>query len=440
MERPFFMPGHLGLQAEFYQLVLAATYHADGIWGDATFDLYARALPEGWGYLVAAGLGPLLDHLEALRFSDADVDALRREPAMAKVQPSFWDALRRFRFHGEVWAAPEGSVVFPGEPIVRVTAPLLACTLVETRVIQLVSTSTAVATRVARMVDVAGGRSLYDFGSRRCPGPEAALLAARAAYVGGAAATTNALAAGALGVPVMGTMSDTFLAAYGDDRLAYDAFRLHFPTVGHFSLPDDDPVDGVKRFLPFKKAVQSVRIDHEDLARTAHTVRDALDRNGMQHVRILGSGNLDEHRIAKLVAVGAPVNLFAVGRGVAAGTDGGMRMAFRIAEMTRGATPTPVTRAGSAPYPGRKQVCRYADHDVLCLESEVWSHEQMGAAPLLRPVMVEGERVAGDPPLADVRGARAAAVAALPAQVRRIERPDVWPVRISDGVAALAVG
>src|SRR4051812_17043480 len=124
MERPLFMPGHLALQAEFYQFVLAAVYHADGLWGDATFDLYARGLPEGHGYLVAAGLAPLLDHLEALAFGEEEVEALRREPRFAKVAPSFFEALRRFRFRGEVWAVPEGTVVFPGEPILRITAPL----------------------------------------------------------------------------------------------------------------------------------------------------------------------------------------------------------------------------------------------------------------------------------------------------------------------------
>lgn len=439
MERPLFMPGHLALQAEFYQFVLAAVYHADGLWGDATFDLYARGLPEGHGYLVAAGLGTLLDHLAALSFTDEEVDLLRQEPRFAKVAPSFFDALRRFRFRGEVWAVPEGTVVYPGEPIVRVTAPLLACTLLETRAIQIVSAATAIATRAARMVDVAGGHLVLDFGSRRCPGPEAALLAARAAYIGGVSATTNALAALHLGIPPMGTMADTFLAAYGDDRLAFEAFRLHFPGLSHLSLPDDDPVDGVKRFLPFKKEVQTVRIDHEDLDRVSRLVRAALDRNGMQHVRILGSGHLDEGRIRRLVEAGAPIHLFAVGRALATASDQGTRVAFRIAEMMRGPHATPVARAGSAPYPGRKQICRHADRDVLCLEHEAWAQGQMGAVPLLRAVVRDGERIEADPPLAQVRQHRAAQVAALPRALRDIERPGTWPVTISDALANLSL-
>lgn len=414
-------------------------YHADGLWGEATFDLYARGLPDGHGYLVAAGLGPLLDHLEALSFSEEEVELLRRAPAMARVPPSFFEGLRRFRFKGEVYAVPEGTVVAPSEPILRMTAPLIACTLVETRAIQLLSASTATATRAARMVDVAGGRALLDFGSRRCAGAEAALLAARAAYIGGVGATTNALAALTLGIPLVGTMSDTFLAAYGDDRLAYDAFRLHFPGQCHLSLPDDDPVDGVRRFLPFKGEVQSVRIDHEDLARTSRTVRDALDRNGMNHVKILGSGHLDEQRIRRLAMSDAPIQLFAVGRALAAASDQGMRMAFRIAERMRGTTASPVTRAGSAPYPGRKQICRFPTHDLLCLEPEGWANEQAGATSMLVPVMRGGVRLAPDPTLLQMRQHRAAQVGALPAAVRDIDRPMPWPVKLSDALAKLVL-
>jgi nicotinate phosphoribosyltransferase len=431
--------GHHGLQAEFYQLVLAAVYHSDGLWGDATFDLYARGLPDKHGYLVAAGIGPLLDQLGTLSFSESEVEQLRKDPRFAKVSPSYFDWLRRFRFRGEVHAVPEGCLVFPGEPIARITAPLMVNTLIETRAIQLVSAATAIATRAARMVDVAKDATLLDFGSRRCSGPEAAVLAARAAYIGGAAATTNAAASMQLGVPPFGTMADTFLAAYGDDRLAYDAFRLHFPGLAHLSLPDHDPVDGVAQFLPFKKEVQTVRIDHEDLDRVSRQVRAALDRNGMKHVRILGSGHLDEQRIRTLANAGAPIQLYAVGRALAGAADQGMRVAFRIAAMNRGPTPTPVTRAGSAHYPGRKQIMRFPDHDLVCLDHEAWSQERLGGVPLLRAVMRDGERIEPDPPLAQMRQLRAAQVSALPVSVRDIERPGHWPVVVSEGLADLAL-
>lgn len=440
MDRPLFMPDRLGLQAEYYQLVLAATYHADGFWGDATFDLYARSLPEGCGYLVAAGLGPLLDHLEALRFTETEVRRLRDDPVFAHVSEAFFESLLRLRFAGEVHAVPEGTVVFPGEPILRITAPLIVNTLIETRVIQLVAASTAIATRAARMVDAAEGRPVIDFGSRRAPGPEAALLAARAAYLGGVAATTNALAVYSLGIPSFGTMSDTFLAAYGDDRLAWDAYRLHFPDLAHVALPDDDPLDGIARFLPFRDEVRTVRVDHGNLDYMSRQVRARLDALGMKQARILGSGHLDERSIRALVTRRAPVQLFGVGRALSSVLDHEMRMAFRIAERSSGVVNIPVRHAGGAAWPGKKQVMRYPGGDVVCLESEVWEAERTGGRPLLHRVVAGGQRLAPLPGLAAARALRAREVAALPPAVRDLDRPAAWPVTTSAGVAALATG
>ncbi|MBM4365795.1 MAG: hypothetical protein FJ102_06235, partial [Deltaproteobacteria bacterium] len=368
MERPLFIPGARGLVGEFYQLVLAAAYHADGLWGEATFDLYPRELPEGWGFLVASGLEPALQAVESLAFSADEIRLLREHPVFAKVPGDFFDMLAELRFDGQVAAVPEGTPIFPGEPVMRLTGSLIACTLLETRLLQLVGASTAVATRAARLCLAAGEAAVYDFGSRRNSSGTAALMAARAAYIGGAAGTTNAAASLLLGVPAFGTMSSTFLATYGDDQLAYDAFRLHFPTLGHYTLPDDDPVDGVRRFGRARERVSIVRIDHDDLARGARTVREALDRHGMREVRILGSGHLDEHRVEKLRANRAPIDCFAVGRALAHTGEPGTRMAFRIAEMQRGPAWVPVTRQGSSTWPGKKQVVRFADHDLVCLD------------------------------------------------------------------------
>lgn len=440
MERPLFMPGSLGLQAEFYQCALAAVYHGDGLWGDATFDLYARGLPPGWGYLVAAGLDPLQSWLQSWRFSDDDIAFLRDNPYFARVDPSFFEQLKRTTFEGDMWAVPEGTVVFPGEPILRITAPLIVCTLIETRAIQLISAATGVATRAARMVDAANGAHVVDFGSRRSPGPEAALMAARSAYVGGVSATTNALASARYGITPMGTLSDTFLAAYGDDRLAIDAYRLHFPDLCHLTLPDDDPIEGLRRYLPFRDEIHTVRVDTDHLLEQSRRVRQWLDANDMKHVRILGSAHLDELRIHALARAGAPIQLYAIGRALAAGADVDMRMAFRIAERSNGPTSVPVRHAGAAPYPGRKQIMRFDTGDQLCLEHEVWAAERIGGVPLLQHVLREGDRLTASPPLHDARQRRARQVSALPDRVRHLYEPEIWPVSISDGLAQLAIG
>ena len=167
--------------------MLAATYHADGLWGEATFDLYPRALPGGWGYLVAAGLEPVLTMLESFRFTEEEVAQLRSQAVFSKIPASFFDALSRLTFTGDVHAVAEGTPVFPNEPVLRVTAPIWVATLLETRLVQLVGASTAVASRAARLADAAGSRSVLDFGSRRSAGAESAGLAARAAWIGGVA-------------------------------------------------------------------------------------------------------------------------------------------------------------------------------------------------------------------------------------------------------------
>lgn len=438
LERAPFMPPFSGLVGEFYQLVLAATYHGDGLWGEATFDVYARSMPEGYGYLVAAGLEPALQQIESLAFSPAEVELLRSQPVFSKIPATFFEALARLRFTGDVHAIAEGTPVFPGEPLLRITAPLLACTLLETRILQIVGHSTAVASRASRIAAAAGGRPVFDFGSRRAGGLESAFLAARAAYLGGAAGTTNAMAALGLGIPAFGTMSDTFLAAYGDDDLAYSAFRLHFPTLGHYSLPDDDPVDGVARFSSFKDKVSIVRVDHEELGRQSRTVREALNRNGLTRVKILGSGQLDETRIAKLVQSAAPIEFFAVGRAFCSGDASQLRLAFRIAEMQRGAGRLPVTRDGASSWPGRKQVVRLAEHDLVCIESEAATFGRLGA-PLLAPVLVGGRRLGPAEGLGEIRGRRERMVALLPASLRSLPAVGAREVKISDALARLSL-
>lgn len=417
------------LPVEFYQLMLAATWHADGLWGEATFDLYAGGLPEDWGFLVAAGLQPLLDRLSALRFSDDQVAALAKHPTFQSAKPAFFDYLTRFRFEADVHAVPEGTPVFPGEPILRVTAPLLTCGLIETLAIQMVSASSVVATQAARLVSAAGGAPVYDFGSRRMPHPDAALLAARAAYIGGVHGTTNAAAVLEYGLPAIGTMSDTFLAAYGDKQLAFDAFRLHFPAVSHLALSDQDPVRGVAELRRFRGEVASVRLDHPDLNAASRAVRAELDRNGYKSTQILGSGHLDEHRIAGLVAAGAPVDQFAVGRAFARGAAESVRMAFRIAERQAPQGTVPVRGEGAARWPGKKQIIRTASGDQLVRHAEAWALERAGGVGLLRPAAVAAQS------LSAVRAHCNATIAALPLGVRRLTKPDAWPVVPGPGVA-----
>jgi nicotinate phosphoribosyltransferase len=439
MQPPLFMPGSTGLQTEVYQLVQSAVYHADGLWGEATFDLYVKDLPADWGYLIAAGIDPAVDAVLALRFSEAELRWLADQPAFSRVNRTFIESLGHLRFTGDILAVPEGTVVFPGEPILRVTAPLPQVGLVEARLVQLLTLTSGVATRATRLVAAAQGRPILDFGTRRCAGAEAAFHAARGAWIGGATATTNALASSVLGLPAWHVMSDAMLAAYDEPRAAYEAFYQYFPDATHVNLPGDDPNDGVAalRALP---RVHTVRLDHRELGPAAQSLRRSLDRYGLKTTRILGSGSLDEHRIAELLRAGAPIDLFGVGSALAAGGDQARpNLSYRIAELVRGYEPSPVTSTWSAPWPGRKQLYRFAHHDELGLETEAPAQALRGGEALLRPVVTEGQRVVAPESLTAARERVTRGLNALPGATRSLRAPSARTVRITDALREMAL-
>jgi nicotinate phosphoribosyltransferase len=440
MARPFFAPDNAGLQGDFYQLVLAAVYHADGLWGEATFDLSLCGLPEGFGHVVIAGVQEAVDEILRLRFSDQDIAWLQTQGVFEYASMSWWESLRHFRFSGDVDGMLDGSVAFAGEPLIRVSAPLPQAVLMETRLIQILSHATGVATRASRLVKAAGGQRVFDFGSRRLPGAQAALLSARASAIGGCAGTSYALAGAAHGLNVMGTLSTGFLAAYPTDAAAMNAFSQHFPKAGYISLPGDDFEAGVAELACHKDSLRIVRVDHWDLNRASRLVRKALDQKGLSHVKILGSGALTEEKLTQLQAQRAPVDLFAVGRQVSMGSpNSALSLSYLLAEMWRGTTPDMVTRPGAATYPGLKQVLRTGDCDVLCLEEEMDVIGLNDAEPMLQPLIREGERVL-EPESAEVASERREAqIASLPEGVTRLVEPEFWPIRASDRLAREAL-
>lgn len=428
-----------GLQVDFYLLVLGAVYHADGLWGEATFDLYPRVLPEGGGYLVAAGIHEAVEAVLSMRFTEQDIEWLRGQRAFKDAGAGFWSSLEYFGFQGDIDAVPEGTVVFPDEPIVRVTAPLLQATLAQTLLLQKIGHGTAIATRAARMVDLADGRRCYEFGSRRMPGPEGALLAARAAYVGGFYATSNALAAASLDIPAMGTLSKGFFAAYGADDRALEAFSIHFPDVGFVNLPPGPAFEAVGRLEPYREILRIVRVDSDSLESEARKVRQALNRLGMEKVLLLGSGSLDEAAIARIAANNAPLDLLGIGKQLVRGLDG-TSVVYRLAEIWRGPDPEPALHEGGAKFPGRKQVLRFPDHDVLAHADEAFVLEAEGGRPLLEPLVEAGERVGEVPHPSEGQERCRAELEALPEGVRAFPCTAGWPVRLTDRLSALSLG
>lgn len=431
------------LATDLYQLTMMAGYHASGQTEPRTFELFVRGLPEHRNYLVAAGMEQALEYLAALRFTADEIEWLRGLPALADVPRTFFDDyLPAFRFTGEVWALEEGEVFFAHEPILRVTAPAAEAQLVETALVGIITFQTSVASKASRVVTAAGGRTVIEFGSRRAHGPAAAVHAARAAYIAGCAATSNVEAGRRYGIPVSGTMAHSWVMGFADE---IDAFRQYMAIFGgHSTLLIDtyDTVAAARRIAASGLRPSAVRLDSGDLLALAREVRRIFDEAGLGATRILVSGDLDEARIASLVAAGAPIDGFGVGTAISAVSDapalGGV---YKLVETMEGgsARPTMKLSAGKRTFPGRKQVWRVTDagiatYDVIGLDGEA----AQDGRPLLVRAMRNGARVLPPTPIDELQARALQRVAQLPEALRSLEPGPPYPVRISAALDALA--
>lgn len=427
-------PSAQGLVTDLYQLTMLQAYLEHGMRAPATFELFTRRLPPNRNFLIAAGLDAALDYLEQLRFEASDIDYLE---SLGRFSAEFLDYLRGFRFSGSVDAVPEGTPFFANEPLLRVQAPLPEAQLVETRLLNLVQLPTAVASKAARVVAAADGRSVVDFGLRHAHGADASLAASRAAYIAGVEATSNVAAGQAFGIPVAGTMAHSFVQAHDCEREAFRRFMATFPTAA--LLVDTYDVEaGMATVIELVReaggaAPAAVRLDSGDLAAHARRTRRQLDAAGLTHVQIIASGNLGEHEIARLVADGAPIDSFGVGAALAVSEDAPcLDVVYKlVAYDGRGRMKL---AAQKTTLPDPKQVFRQFDggvtHDVLGLDGE-----KAGGQPLLEPVMRDGRRMPGSRRSLDrIRTHAQRSQAALPARTRSLE-PVTPPYRVEISAA-----
>jgi nicotinate phosphoribosyltransferase len=431
-------PVPASLVTDLYELTMAAAYQAEGVEHEATFELFVRRLPAQRRFLVAAGLDDALAGLETLSFAPHEVEYL----AGLELFPApFIDRLADLRFTGEVWGIPEGDVVFAGEPIVRVTAPLIEAQLVETFLLNAIASRTMLASKAARIAIACEGRDFVDFSARRDHGVDAAMAAARGAWICGAAGTSLVAAGERWGIPLSGTMAHSFVMSFDDERDAFRAYARSFPQHAVLLIDTYDTVEGARHAAEVARElagegtrISAVRLDSGDLARLAVDVRAVLDDAGLFDVRILASGDLDEHRIAELLAASAPVDAFGVGTQL--GTSGDAASLGAVYKLVDDASgPRMKLAEGKVTLPGRKQVWRLPDRDVLGLHDE----HVAGGRPLLVAAMADGRRLELPEPLAAIRQRCLAALAGLPPELRSLELVDhpVWPVDSSAGLAAL---
>jgi nicotinate phosphoribosyltransferase len=429
------------LLTDLYQLTMLQAYHDAGMKETAVFEFFVRKLRPGRGFLLAAGLEQALDFLAEARFAPDELEWLE---STRRFSPAFLASLETLRFSGDAHAMPEGTVFFPNEPILRVTAPIAEAQLVETRLINLLHFQTLIASKAARSVLVAPEKLLVDFGLRRAHGAEAGLLAARATYIAGYSGTSTVQAGRRFGIPLYGTMAHSFIQAHDDETEAFEHFSRAQPGNVVLLIDTYDTESAAHKVVALAPrlaaagiAIRGVRIDSGDLADHARRVRRILDAGGLQETIIFASGDLDEYALREMQSAGAPVDGFGIGTRVDTSSDlAYLDCAYKLQEYAGRARRK--RSEGKATWPGRKQVYRSRDAagrmagDVVTLEGDAQPGE-----PLIVPVMREGRRLAPVATLSDIRRRAAENLACLPEPLRAL-REHEYRVEIAPALCKLA--
>jgi len=440
---PWVTDANAALLTDLYELTMAASYHRHGMTHDATFDLFVRELPRHRNFLVVAGLEEALHYLEELNF---DAESLEYLASLEMFDPAFLDYLSTLRFTGDVWAMPEGTVAFAREPLLSVTAPLIEAQIVETFLLNAITFQTMIASKAARVDIAVGERSFIDFSLRRDHGADAGLKAARASFIGGAAATSNVLAGSLFGIPVNGTMAHSYVMSFDSEVDAFRTFARDFPDRAVLLIDTFDVIRGAHRAVEVAQELadegvhlRAVRIDSGDLGALARDVRAILDDAGLHDTQIVLSGDLDEYRVKELIEGEVPVDAFGVGTQMGTSADapslGGV---YKLVWDERSG-PKVKLSTGKVTLPGRKQVHRFTGPDgrfhtdMISLNKE----EIHGSTPLLEKVMMEGERTHDPEPLVEMQRRCLASLHALPGHLLSLEQDANYVVDLSPDLRSL---
>ncbi len=423
------------LLTDLYQLTMLQGYLEDGMDGQAVFEFFVRKMPEKRGFFMAAGLESVLDFLEELRFSQAELDYLESTKRFSK---KLIDYLAGFRFKGSVEAMPEGTLFFADEPILRVTAPIGDAQLVESRIINLLHLQSLLTSKAARCVLATAGRAkLVDFGLRRAHGAEAGLYAARSSWIAGFDGTATVLAEMLYGIPAFGTMAHSFIEAHRDEKNACRRFAFANPDIVTLLVDTYDTIRGVKNVVEISRElrkkgipIRGIRLDSGDMAELAKQTRRILDEGGLPDAQIFASGNIDEYAIFDLYSSGAPITGFGVGTKMDTSADVPyLDCAYKLMEYE--GTPRLKKSHGKATWPGRKQVYRHSRDRVMCGDILTVLGDAQEGEPLIRPYMMDGKRLANHESLADIRSRAAEGLLSLPRHLRDLKDAPAYPVEVS---------
>ena len=452
---------------DFYELTMAKGYFNNGL-GDTTavFDMFFRSVPDNGGFAIMAGVQQLTEYLESLTFSDLDIEMLRKKG----FDERFLDYLKHFKFSCDVWCVPEGTPIFPGEPIVTVKGPVIQAQLVETMVLLCINHQSLIATKANRIVRAAQGRAVMEFGSRRAQGFDGAIYGARAAYIGGCVGTACAMSERDFGIPALGTMAHSWVQMFDSELDAFCAYAREYPDqctllIDTYNVLKSGVPNAIEAFrrevLPRGFRPKGVRIDSGDITYLSQKVRKALDEAGFEDCGIVASNSLDEYIIRDMLIQGAQINSFGVGeRLITASSAPVFGGVYKLAAIERDGTWIPKIKISEnvtkITTPGFKKLWRLYDNesgkaiaDVITLFDETiddskpyelfdpdytWKRKTVTdyTAKELRVKLFEnGKQVYDTPPLAEIRAHCKEQVDTLWDEVTRFENPHHYYVDLS---------
>ncbi len=423
------------LFTDLYELNMAASYLRRGMDQEATFSLFVRRLPPSRGFLVAAGLEPCLEFLEGFGFEEADLAYLAGELGY---DAATIDRFRGVSFSGDVWAVPEGRILFADEPLLEVTAPIAVAQLVETVLLNQITFQTTIASKAARCRIAARDRDLVDFAFRRTQGIDAAMAVARTTAMVGFVSTSNVAAARRFNLRAAGTMAHSYVESFPTEADAFRAFAEDFPDRAVFLVDTYDTLNGVRTAIEVIRDLGlsdrlGIRLDSGDLDALSRGARAILDEAGLSSVRIFGSGGLDEMDVDRLVTTGAPIDAFGVGTRIGVSADAPyLDSVYKLVEYD--GRPVLKLSAEKSTEPGRKQVFRGAGGDVIGLRDEP---PPPGAEPMLVPVMLRGERTGPPRNLESARRLFETDLIRVPEPSKRLVNPQPVEAAFSDALQRL---
>ena len=468
--------GNSALFTDFYSLTMAQGFWKKGKNSRAVFEMFFRSNPFGGGFSVFAGLGTLLEKLQKFSYSADDLDYLK---GLGIFEDAFLDYLKTFRFSGTLWAMEEGTIVFPNEPLIRVDGGLIECQIIEGMLLNTINFQSLIATKAARVALASGKKSIMEFGLRRAQGPDGALSASRAAFIGGASGTSNVLAGKTFGIPVLGTMAHSWVMAWPGEEEAFRAFAEIYPDRSVFLIDTYDTlksgiVNAIKvgKTLAAKGKKFGVRLDSGDIHYLSVEVRKKLDAAGLHNATISVSNELDESIIQTLTDAGAPVDVWGVGtQMVTGGGEAAFTGVYKLSARDDGKNALTATmklseNPGKTTNPGVKQVWRIKDTDgmlvadVLALDDpeepdliekgntySFWHpaadyrhfrHSLEGnAEPLLKEKLKGGKALGNVTSLRDIQARLKKEIEFLDQSHKRILNPHIYKVSITERLRAL---